>query len=317
MNKTIYLHIGTPKTASTFLQSALAKNSDVLRSQGVLYPSSGRYSGQDKHLHLHHNVAQKWSVAYSPKQRHRLRKTGAVGKNQLHQLRRDLLSEIQQFDGNTVVVSCENFWKLRGRQIRLLRRIFADYDVRVLAYLRRQDKFLESRSTNLTLVENLDSYKQRVMDPASSHRRDCNYSKILNTWASKFGKENIKVRVFEKQQLQGASIIDDFLHVIGVARTDDFTEPNESNVSLVRDGLEIKSVLNGLLMDSEQPNPLSSVKDYIPEIIEYTRANGLPKYSIFTDTERQWLLEEYAPTNGRVAKCDMNRERDVLFSSPP
>ncbi len=37
----IYLHIGLPKTGTTFVQQVLARNRDALRDQGLLYPGTG------------------------------------------------------------------------------------------------------------------------------------------------------------------------------------------------------------------------------------------------------------------------------------
>ena len=41
MNKTLYLHIGAPKTGTSFIQACLAKNIDHLDSNGIGYPQVG------------------------------------------------------------------------------------------------------------------------------------------------------------------------------------------------------------------------------------------------------------------------------------
>lgn len=43
----VYLHVGAPKTGTTYLQEVLWCNRDVLRQEGVLYP------GQDRSSHFH------------------------------------------------------------------------------------------------------------------------------------------------------------------------------------------------------------------------------------------------------------------------
>lgn len=42
MAKTVFFHVGIPKTGTTFLQTVMWRNRDVLRSQGVLYPGRHR-----------------------------------------------------------------------------------------------------------------------------------------------------------------------------------------------------------------------------------------------------------------------------------
>ena len=43
--KTIYLHIGTPKTGTTSIQSYLAKNYKDLYNDGYLVPKASRHNG--------------------------------------------------------------------------------------------------------------------------------------------------------------------------------------------------------------------------------------------------------------------------------
>ena len=38
--KTLYLHIGTPKTATSSIQKFLAQNREVLESKGYVFPKS-------------------------------------------------------------------------------------------------------------------------------------------------------------------------------------------------------------------------------------------------------------------------------------
>jgi hypothetical protein len=55
----VFLHIGAPKTGTTFLQAVLAKNREVLAQQGVLYPALKAAA--------HHRAA--WDLRGTPEQR--------------------------------------------------------------------------------------------------------------------------------------------------------------------------------------------------------------------------------------------------------
>lgn len=48
MARTVYFHIGAPKTGTTYLQAVMAQNREVLQEQGVLY-ADGRYPGDRVH----------------------------------------------------------------------------------------------------------------------------------------------------------------------------------------------------------------------------------------------------------------------------
>ncbi len=45
MKKRLFLHIGSHKTATTFLQNSLTRNAPALRDLGLLYPKAGRIHG--------------------------------------------------------------------------------------------------------------------------------------------------------------------------------------------------------------------------------------------------------------------------------
>ena len=52
MKKTIYLHIGHPKTASSSLQHFLSKNREALEKEGYIYPLFSRHMANHHFLFL-------------------------------------------------------------------------------------------------------------------------------------------------------------------------------------------------------------------------------------------------------------------------
>jgi len=300
MKKIINLHIGTPKTATSFLQSLFVINDSLLRKSGILYPVTGRYEAGDKHLHLHHNVAAAVNGVYAPKQKLRLLRKGLVGNKAFQGIKAKILEEINAFDGDTVLISCENFWKLDTKQIRILSEIFGGHRVKIVAYLRRQDLFLESRSTNLTLIPTVEQYKHRTLDPNSSYRRDCNYSQILGRWAKVFGRDNMQVRIFQESAMINGHVVDDFFSNFSNVSISGLVFPERKNESLTRDGLEIKAMLNGIFYDATLPNPLQPAQKYIPVIADFVRSKKLPKWPLFCQSERQQIITAYRQTNAAV-----------------
>lgn len=313
--KVVYLHIGTPKTATTSLQSILANNDCGWRKRDLHYLAAGRYDGQDKHLLLHHLIAVSVRDDYKPKRKEQITQSVSNLDQEFAELCKAIQHEITSSDCSTVVLSCENFWKLGRIQTQRLCNIFDGYDVKVVVYLRRQDEFLESRITNLTLAVDIPSYRRLVLDPNSSYVKACEYDRRLEQWAAVFGHDNILVRRFEKHAMVNRSILDDFLHTVDFTANEDLPEIPRLNESLLRDGLEIKAVVNYLLYDAGEGNPLAPANLYIPHIREFFRFRQCLNYSIFNAEERVSIIEKYFSVNQRVANRYFQQLAGSLFAT--
>lgn len=313
--KVVYLHIGTPKTATTSLQSILANNECGWKKKNLHYIAAGRYDGQDKHLRLHHLLASSVQDDYKPKRKKQIMHSTPNLDQEFADLCRVIQREISSSECSSIVLSCENFWKLGRNQIQRLGDIFDRYDVKVVVYLRRQDEFLESRITNLTLVVDIPSYRRLILDPNSSYGKACEYDRRLEQWAAVFGHDNILVRRFEKNALVNRSIRDDFLHTVEFTATDDLSEIPRLNESLLRDGLEVKSVVNYLLYDPGEGNPLAPANAYIPYIRDFFRLRQGLKYSILNTEERNIIIEKYFSVNQRVADRYLQQPAGSLFAT--
>jgi hypothetical protein len=97
--KRVYLHIGAPKTGTTYLQRVLANNRDALEAAGVLYPRVGREA--------HHSAV--WSVRKTFEHTDK----GATFADHWPRLVRESL----EWAGSAVVISSELFCFSRRRKI--------------------------------------------------------------------------------------------------------------------------------------------------------------------------------------------------------
>jgi hypothetical protein len=96
----VYLHVGAPKTGTTYLQALLAANRATLKAHGILYPKS---TGE-----AHHTAA--WDLRGTPPQREGARGIeGAWDK---------LVQRANAWDGAAVIVSSELFVYCDDKQIR-------------------------------------------------------------------------------------------------------------------------------------------------------------------------------------------------------
>jgi hypothetical protein len=97
--KRVFLHIGAPKTGTTYLQKVLANNRDAMEAAGVLYPRVGREA--------HHSAV--WSV------RGTFADTDKGATFADHWTR--LVRQSRAWTGHTVVISSELFCFSRRRKI--------------------------------------------------------------------------------------------------------------------------------------------------------------------------------------------------------
>jgi hypothetical protein len=182
----IVLHIGTHKTGTTSLQATLARAGDALAAAGLHYVEGGREG-----RFAHHPLA--WAL-------HGRRKAPMSAWDGVR-------AELAQHKSAVNILSTEAFWFEDPQSVRdALGEVGA---VRVVAYLRRQDEFLQSL------------YKQSVSSGRKTDfptwltqmRRRGDYLATLDAWARVFGDDAITVRPYE-QRGRTIDVVRDFLGLV-------------------------------------------------------------------------------------------------------
>lgn len=123
---TIYLHIGLHKTGTTTIQNLLRHNQDILARGGALYLRTGRISNG------HHGLAQSLVL-----------EDGTRFQAAIH----DVKAEIDRAysEGiSTILISSEVFCRVGVNNLHRLRQALSSYDVKVVAFFRRQDEMAVS-----------------------------------------------------------------------------------------------------------------------------------------------------------------------------
>ncbi|HTT98940.1 MAG TPA: hypothetical protein VMF58_12885 [Rhizomicrobium sp.] len=184
----LVLHIGTHKTGTSALQAFLAANAEALQQHGVRYIEAGR----PKRL-AHHMLA--WSI--------RGRRNTNIS------IWDGVRGEIARTPDTTHVLSSEGFWF--EDPVRVKELLGYDGPVKIVAYLRRQDQFLQSL------------YKQTVADGRKKdfdtwladvpHRGD--YATVMNAWAVVFGADAIVARPYQRNG-ENIDTIADFLSLLNI-----------------------------------------------------------------------------------------------------
>ena len=300
----LLLHIGTMRTGSTSIQFFIKKNWDLLLKYGILFPNTamnsnafGRHGRSSGHQGL---------------------LTALKSKNfELFEL---LKQEIKQHNHiETILISCENFSLLQSDLITELKKqldIFENY--KVIVYLRRQDSYLESIYGEFIS----GGWHKLTVDPQAFFQHnlegkgqvECNYNHLLRPWAETFGKENIIVRPFEKEQWKDSDLIKDFFYTTGMMWDDNYEYPD-------------KKIMNVAV--SAQANQIIRYLNYIPMEGTYYRA---VLANLFAHEEKQTLKKAKTPwvspalrhkvmqhcngSNSTVAKDYLNCPDGCLFYEP-
>lgn len=178
--KTVYLHIGTPKTGSTSIQRFLARADEELAEQGTLYPEAGRPDTDWSDQYGQHELY--WSIAG---------KRGVEDEKVWRKLRQ----EVDEFSGRRVVISAEGFGGCRSGEIRRVAAHLAPHPIHVVVYLRPPIQFL--RSTYKQCVKTgtfCDSFAQFVEEMVPQ----CNYLDLVSRWQRCDAVESLDIQLFDK-----------------------------------------------------------------------------------------------------------------------
>jgi len=212
----LILHVGIHKTGTTSIQHFFHRNFDVLLQNGVLYPKSLRKLGTGVTHFAHHDLA--WHFGFSGNKT-RLAKTDSIAKRLngefLRTNARKIFISSEALEYFSSISSLENF-----------RDEFIDFDVKILIYIRRQDKLLQS------------VFKQRVKTGMTVgfnkfyKKANFNFDEKISEWETVFGIENIKIKIFDDPEVK-SNLIGNLLNDLGIENTkafkkEEFLSKNES-----------------------------------------------------------------------------------------
>ncbi len=296
---TIYLHIGATKTGSTALQRFLEQNYSKLLEFGVFYPNF-----HDKDIFTPMRPAYNyWQGRYFE---------NSDGSHDL-----ELFNQcIQYCKGNglhSIIISHEGFLVGPDRLGQLAGKL--DANVKIICYVRRQDHFLEA------------AWKQWGHKFFSSNelfgslgRNEwggwgmMDWHKAIAPWAKNFGKENIIIYPYEKEQMPDG-ILPDFLDKIGLAWPEKpvIQDGTSVNASFSRDVLEflyLNRDFYGTREDYRIHNMLDDVLD------DNFRKKMFDLYGILPPHDRIVLLKKYETSNQLLARDYLNRADGRLFYEP-
>lgn len=256
--KKLFLHIGSHKTGTTSIQLACIENKVFLRSQGYDYFSRNR-----KGKFIAGGNASKW-IKCSNQRRDDISKIVDffIDPKDVRNLKKQLLTSSY----NNIVLSAEDFsFILDEKNIQLLKdSLSSDFDVKVICYIRRQDKLAIShfqQASKRKISPSRHFYNGGFAAlPSELERCDSylNFHEKLEKWINAFGQDNVIIKVFERDRLIGGDAVNDFMSLLGI----DFEglEAVKSNESNGFERTKIGHLINSSQVDK---NVASLIKQHL------------------------------------------------------
>ena len=293
--KTLLLHIGMGKTGTTALQNFFWKNRGKLAEHGILYPNVGVIAGAHHLLSPHHPVFLKnWHYLdideWAPK----------------------LLKEQE----SRILLSSELIaWVKEENAINFSRRLAESFQVKIVLYLRRQDHIIMAgynqqikAGTQINHIdETLDIQLQRF-----------DYAQKIRPWDRVFGKTNILIRPYERNQFYQGNLLNDFMHhVLNLEMSDEYiVSGDNANPRLSNSCTEFKRLLNNIFPDVEESSKFNAV------LLKYSEAEDHSSKEIFSSEPtlspktRREILQKCKGTNTMIARNYLGRDDGILFYEP-
>lgn len=213
----ILLHIGTGKTGSTAVQNISGAARDYLKSVGILYPETLGHSNHEA-VSVY---ASEYQPGFTPRKAKGVNSAEDLGVFR-RRLRERLTEEMQASNCHTVLVSNEHLAeKVRTPEAaRLVHHLFdaVATEYQVLLYVKRQDLFAADIYSELVRMGFGGDF-----DNAMTQQRTAdllNYRIVADTWAKKFGADNVMIRVYERDRLIDRDILSDVFGAFGIEGVD-------------------------------------------------------------------------------------------------
>ncbi len=247
--KTLYLHIGTPKTGTTSIQHFCYDNMRILAEKGYYYP---HMPFEYPNLSMYRNGLFLEARCFKDNGERNI----DMEQQNLNNGFKLVNKYFQTYDN--IILSDEGVWSRCFNRKRLEEvsknltsaALEGEYAIKIIVYLRRQDEFLLSwynqmikhsaspKLNSLTWDEYFENYSKYI---------SLDYLKCLNKLARVFGQENIIVKRFDSEYFYKNSLLADFLNIFGLELTEEFiVEKEQVNVKMSENACEIKRIINEL-----------------------------------------------------------------------
>lgn len=303
MKNTLLIHIGKMKTGTTALQVFLYENREKLRQYGWCYPDLKKELPE----------LQTWFLANKEKNGTVFYTTEGNVDVTSENWNRTWETVLRSLEKYNVVISSEEIDNQDTEKF--LAGAKEKYDnIKVVVYLRRQDKAVESLwnqeiKGGWTCAATIQEFiSEDVVE-------NFYYLKKLDRISEIIGKENVIVKAYEKQQFCGTNntITSDFLSILGInPDEDEWKDCYFPNPRLEGNYLEIKKVFNSIQLAQSASTKEGQYAQSFMALSQFFYPEKKNE-GYFTLDERKKFLEQFYADNSKIAQEYLHREDGKLF----
>lgn len=288
MKPTLFLHVGCHRTATSSVQSLLASQRATLRKKAVLYP-------------------------FSVRRHHKIFADIFAGKVTAGDVSADLLSQIRASDTpiSTVILSDEDI--AMQQDLTPLADFGEHFEVKPVFSMRRQDTWLESWYFQNIKWQWNPAFAHCTFDEFLAKRAEFHwikYEETLARFADAFGRDNLKVSVFENSQMPNGPLAA-FCDAVGLPAHDLPPVPHR-NASF---SAEMVEFMRHLPLDQIAPKNRDILRQALEELDQKVVGNTAKQSELLMPyAQRRSILAEYETGNKVVAEAYFGRTD--LFLEP-
>ncbi len=286
----IILHIGTPKTGTTAIQSVLADNETVLQQSDITFLKTGR------HRAAHNDLANAI----------RRKRFDAKFKASFEE---EVATEISLRPSGKILLSSEIFSLIDAVKIRDALRFLSDHSLKIVVYFRRQDRYAEAffkqRIKNGRSIMPFEQFLNSRMG-----LKITDYNAILKDWADAFPNAEIVPRLYERDRFVDGDVVADFTALLGLSSTQLAMGEIQRNVSPSKDVIDIMLALSPHLDSKQLRNLYQAMKS---QQLEGFNASG----DLFTRETRLKYLDRFLQANEEMRKIYFPKDKQLFGEGDP
>ncbi len=251
---TAYVHIGTEKTGTTTIQEFLYINKSIIQKQNYFFAQSI-------------GIKNHWDLAflgYSLNKKDSYILNNSLWNFQaIKQHKKNIFSKIKdEVKFNHKIIFSSELLQSRLTRKREIVKLYTFLkkigftNIKVICYIRDANEMLRSLLSEAIKWEEIDSFelKEEKEEYKLGYKKNlfhfhhiCNHKQTLQWWGEVFGKENLIVRLFDKNEFYQGDLLKDFIHSIGLEWDDEFIIPPKQNESLDLLGIDLLRRINKFL----------------------------------------------------------------------
>ncbi|EPA5365808.1 hypothetical protein L8X35_04835 [Campylobacter lari] len=299
---TCYLHIGTPKTGTTSIQKFITLNNNLLLQKQIIYPKI--FCSNNQHAEIAYIVKNMKSDFKPWLNREMIFLKNEVSRNKNYTF---------LFSSEMISLYINEPCSLKYLQ-KLLKWLGFKNIVCIL-YLRSNEDYMISHSSQ-NIKCGLGIYYNKKAEFCTSMKMHI-YKTICKNYINIFGKENLIVRLFDKNEFYQGDLLKDFVYSIGLEWDEKFQIPEKENETLDLIGFELQQRLNRL--DCGWKNKINSTMKFSekyftsrdPHLKFQPPKEVVQSYIDYFEESNEWVRKEFFPHKERLfSKKDLSNYKE-------